>query len=210
MLGIGMIFNVFSQGFALSLGLIVAIGAQNAFVLRQGLRREYVASVVVFCAAIDALLICAGVMGMAALLGENTLLRNALAIIGAIFLAVYGWQAMQRARQHASLRASETKTSNSRGKILIQAAAFTLLNPHVYLDTVLLIGSIGAQHNADMQIWFINGAALASVLWFTSLGFGARFLAPIFAKPKAWQVLDFTIALVMWTIAASLLRMLWT
>lgn len=205
-----MIFTVFSQGFVLSLGLIIAIGAQNAFVLRQGLRREYVTSVVVFCAAMDAILICAGVLGMAALLGENILLRNGLAIIGAIFLAIYGWQAMQRARQHDSLLASKAIVSNSRGKVLIQAAAFTLLNPHVYLDTVLLIGSIGAQHHPDRQIWFIYGAALASVLWFTSLGFGARFLAPIFAKPKAWQVLDFTIALVMWSIAVSLLRMLWT
>jgi L-lysine exporter family protein LysE/ArgO len=203
-----MSLNVLSQGFALSLGLIVAIGAQNAFVLRQGLRREYIGAVVFFCAAIDALLISAGVLGMAALLGENALLRDALALIGALFLSVYGWQALQRARQNESLHAADGEAKKSLTLILAQAAAFTLLNPHVYLDTVLLIGSIGAQHTAELQVWFIAGASLASMLWFVSLGYGARFLAPIFAKPKAWQVLDVVIALVMWAIAISLLNML--
>lgn len=204
-----MFLNVLSQGFALSLGLIVAIGAQNAFVLRQGLRREYVGAVVFFCAAIDALLISAGVLGMAALLGENALLRDALALIGALFLSVYGWQALQRARQHESLRAADAEAQQPLRFILAQAAAFTLLNPHVYLDTVLLIGSIGAQHSAELQVWFIAGASLASLLWFVGLGYGARFLAPVFAKPRAWQILDVVIALVMWAIAISLLNMLW-
>lgn len=197
--------NVLGEGFALSFGLIVAIGAQNAFVLRQGLRREYVGSVVLFCAAIDALLISGGVLGMAKLLGENLMLSNALALLGAVFLTVYGFQAMQRARQQSSLKAASSEGQLSRAVILAQAAAFTLLNPHVYLDTVLLIGSIGAQHSNDNQAWFIVGACLASFIWFAGLGFGARFLAPVFAKPKAWQILDVIIAIVMWSIAASLL-----
>lgn len=147
--------SVFLQGFALGLGLIVAIGAQNAFVLRQGLRREHVGAVVLFCALADALLIAAGVFGMA------------------------------------------------------QAAAFTLLNPHVYLDTVLLVGSIGAQQEAPLQPWFVLGASTASALWFGALGLGARWLAPWFAKPRAWQVLDALIGLTMWLLAALLVRHAW-
>src|SRR5690606_19093155 len=130
-------FPVFVQGLALSFGLIVAIGAQNAFVLRQGLRREHVGSVVLFCATADALLIAAGVMGMAQALGESPNLARALALAGAVFLAVYGWQALRRARQTHRLDAAETGSSLTLGAAVAQAAAFTLLNPHVYLDTVL-------------------------------------------------------------------------
>ena len=136
---------VFVQGLVLSLGLIVAIGAQNAFVLRQGLRREHVGSIVLFCALADALLITAGVMGMARALGESPGLARALALAGAVFLTLYGWRALQRARNASRLTASEDGAGLTRGAALAQAAAFTLLNPHVYLDTVLLVGSIGAQ-----------------------------------------------------------------
>ena len=138
-------FPVFLQGLALSLGLIVAIGAQNAFVLRQGLRREHVVSVVLFCALADAILITAGVMGMARALGQSPGFARALALAGAVFLAAYGWQALQRARQPQQMTATRSGNGLSRGAALAQAAAFTLLNPHVYLDTVLLLGSIGAQ-----------------------------------------------------------------
>ncbi|MDP3084349.1 MAG: LysE family transporter, partial [Rubrivivax sp.] len=133
-------FPVFVQGLALSFGLIVAIGAQNAFVLRQGLRREHVASVVIFCAIADALLIAAGVLGMASALGERPGLARALALAGAAFLAVYGWLALRRARHPHRLQAEAGSASLGRGAALAQAAAFTLLNPHVYLDTVLLVG----------------------------------------------------------------------
>lgn len=196
----------FVQGLALSLGLIVAIGAQNAFVLRQGLRREHIGSVVLFCAVADAVLIAAGVMGMAQALGERPALARALALGGAAFLAYYGWQALQRARQAHHLQAAQDSGRISRTAALAQAAGFTLLNPHVYLDTVLLVGSIGAQQAADLRLWFVAGASTASVLWFTSLGFGARWLAPWFAKPKAWQVLDGGIALTMWILSAALVR----
>ena len=197
---------VFIQGLVLSLGLIVAIGAQNAFVLRQGLRREHVGSIVLFCALADAMLITAGVMGMARALGESPGLARALALAGAVFLTLYGWRALQRARHASRLTASEDGAGLTRGAALAQAAAFTLLNPHVYLDTVLLVGSIGAQQPAGMQPWFIAGASAASLGWFTSLGFGARWLAPWFARPRAWQVLDALIGLTMWVLAALLLR----
>jgi L-lysine exporter family protein LysE/ArgO len=197
---------VFVQGLALSFGLIVAIGAQNAFVLRQGFRREHVGSVVVFCALADAVLIAAGVFGMAQALGEHPGFARALALAGAVFLATYGWQALRRARQSHQLRASDDGAGLPLAGVLAQAAAFTLLNPHVYLDTVLLVGSIGAQQPAGLRPWFVAGASFASLFWFTMLGFGARWLAPWFARPRAWQVLDALIGLTMWVLALLLVR----
>ncbi|MDE2416415.1 MAG: LysE family transporter [Burkholderiales bacterium] len=199
-------FPVFVQALALSFGLIVAIGAQNAFVLRQGLRREHVGSVVLFCALADALLITAGVMGMAQALGDRPDLARALALAGAAFLGFYGLQALRRARHAHRLQAADGGAGLSRTAAMAQAAAFTLLNPHVYLDTVLLVGSIGAQQPAALRGWFVAGASTASLLWFGLLGFGARWLAPWFARPRAWQVLDGLIGLTMWVLAALLVR----
>jgi len=196
--------SVFLQGLALSLGLIVAIGAQNAFVLRQGLRREHVASVVFFCAISDALLIAAGVLGMGQALGERPMVAQALALAGAVFLAVYGWKALRRALQQNGLLANEDGDGLTWAAAMAQAAAFTLLNPHVYLDTVLLVGSIGAQQPAALQPWFVAGASSASLFWFCTLGFGARWLAPLFAQPRAWQVLDILIGLTMWVLSGML------
>lgn len=201
-------FPVFVQGLVLSLGLIVAIGAQNAFVLRQGLRREHVGSVVLFCAVADAVLMAAGVWGMAQALKETPGLARALALAGALFLAVYGLQALRRARRSQQLNVSGAGAGAglSRGAALAQAAAFTLLNPHVYLDTVLLVGSIGAQQPVALRAWFIAGASSASLFWFTLLGFGARWLVPWFAQPKAWRVLDGLIGVTLFVLAALLLR----
>ena len=196
----------FAHGLVLSAGLIVAIGAQNAFVLRQGLRREHVATVVLFCAAADALLIGAGVYGMARLLGERPWLARLLALAGAGFLALYGWRALRRACHATGLHAAAGGAGAGRAAVLAQAAAFTLLNPHVYLDTVLLVGSIGAQQPAAWRGWFVAGASAASLLWFGLLGFGARWLAPWFARPRAWQMLDGLIGLTMLVLAAALLR----
>ena len=196
--------SVFLQGLALSLGLIVAIGAQNAFVLRQGLRREHVASVVFFCAISDALLMAAGVLGMGQALGERPMVAQALALAGAVFLAVYGWKALRRALQQNGLLANEEGDGLSWAAAMAQAAAFTMLNPHVYLDTVLLVGSIGAQQPEGLQPWFVAGASSASLLWFCALGFGARWLAPLFAQPRAWQVLDILIGLTMWVLSGML------
>jgi L-lysine exporter family protein LysE/ArgO len=204
-----LILPVFLQGLAISFGLIVAIGAQNAFVLRQGLRREHVGSVVFFCAAVDAALITAGVFGMAEALSDRPEWARALALLGAVFLAWYGFKALQRMRHPTQLQASEGGENLSRLNAMAQAAALTLLNPHVYLDTVVLVGSLGAQQPEPLQIWFVVGASLASATWFSLLGFGARWLAPWFAHPKAWQVLDGIIGLTMWLLAAMMLRHAW-
>jgi L-lysine exporter family protein LysE/ArgO len=205
----GPIAPAFLQGLFLGLGLIVAIGAQNAFVLRQGLRREHVGAVVLFCALADAALITAGVFGMARALGERPQLARALALAGAAFLAGYGWQAFQRMRRAGSLQAAPGGEALSRRAALAQAAAFTLLNPHVYLDTVLLVGGLGAQQPAPLQAWFAAGASTASLAWFSLLGVGARWLAPWFARRTAWRVLDGLIGVTMVTLALLMVRHAW-
>jgi len=201
---------VFSQGLALGLGLIVAIGAQNAFVLRQGWRKEHVGAVILFCCITDAAFIAAGVLGMAKILGERPVFALILALAGCFFLLWYGWKALLRMRQVNQLHAEQDDRTLGRAAVLANAAAFTLLNPHVYLDTVLLVGSVGAQHTRSLQIWFVLGASTASILWFSLLGLGARRLAPWFAKPKAWQILDGLIGVTMWSLAALLVRHLWS
>ncbi len=192
----------FAQGFALSLTLIVAIGAQNAFVLRQGLRREHVGAVVAWCAASDALLMAAGVAGLAQLLQRLPALAGWLTAGGVVFLVAYGLRALARAFRPQALAAGNG-AGLSRAQALAQAAAFTLLNPHVYLDTVVLVGSVGARQG-DARWWFVLGAAGASLMWFAGLGYGARRLAPVFARPAAWRVLDALVGLTMLVLAAAL------
>jgi L-lysine exporter family protein LysE/ArgO len=201
-----MLGTAFSTGFALSATLIVAIGAQNAFVLRQGLRREHVVSVVAFCAVADLVLIGAGVAGLAGALGGHRGLAAVLTIAGSAFLVWYGAQAVRRALRPNSLLAAAGNETLSRRAALAQAAGFTLLNPHVYLDTVLLMGTIGSRQAPEMRVWFVGGAACASGIWFTALGFGARLLAPFFARARAWQILDSLIGATMLVIAAVLVR----
>ncbi|WP_432727614.1 LysE/ArgO family amino acid transporter [Variovorax sp. W6] len=199
--------TAFANGLFMSLVLIVAIGAQNAYVLRQGLRREHVGAVVLFCAASDAVLIGAGVAGMAQVLQGRPMLATVLAGLGAAFLCAYGLRALWRSRQPAALQATAQGASSlSRATVVAQAAGFTLLNPHVYLDTVLLVGSAGAQYAGLLKVWFVAGAAMASALWFTSLGYGARLLAPVFARPRAWQMLDALVGGTMLVLAAMLAR----
>lgn len=200
------ITTAFANGLFMSLVLIVAIGAQNAYVLRQGLRREHVSAVVLFCAASDAILITAGVAGMAQALQGRPAVATALAGLGALFLGAYGLRALWRSRQAGALQTTAQGASLSRAAVLAQAAGFTLLNPHVYLDTVLLVGSTGAQYGGVLKVWFVAGAALASALWFSALGFGARWLAPVFARPRAWQMLDALIGGTMLVLAALLAR----
>jgi L-lysine exporter family protein LysE/ArgO len=201
-----MLGSAFTTGFALSATLIIAIGAQNAFVLRQGIRKEHVAPIVVFCALADLLLIAAGVAGLASVLGNSQTFVALLTIAGSVFLFWYGVRALRRAFQTQSLHAAGGSEPVSLGHAMAQAAGFTLLNPHVYLDTVLLMGSIGTRQPPDMRIWFIGGAACASGVWFTTLGFGARLLAPVFARPRAWQVLDTLVGLTMLALAVVLIR----
>jgi L-lysine exporter family protein LysE/ArgO len=197
--------SAFTTGFAVSATLIIAIGAQNAFVLRQGLRREHVLIIVAFCALADLLLIGAGVAGIARVLGQAPRLTLALTAAGTLFLAWYGIRALSRARTASAMDVAEGTRRISVRNAVAQAAGFTFLNPHVYLDTVLLIGSIGARQPSDLRFWFVGGAAAASGAWFSTLGFGARLLRPVFRTPRAWQVLDTIIGLTMLGLAVSLL-----
>ena len=198
--------SAFTTGFAVCATLIVAIGAQNAFVLRQGLRREHVVLVVAFCALADLLLIGAGVAGVSTVLGQAPRLTLALTAAGTVFLGWYGIRALSRARTASAMDvAAEGTRRISVRNAVAQVAGFTFLNPHVYLDTVLLIGSIGARQPTDARLWFVGGAAAASGAWFSTLGFGARLLRPVFRTARAWQVLDTIIGVTMLSLAVSLL-----
>lgn len=190
-------------GFILGFSLILAIGAQNAFVLRQGLRREHVFAVCLAAALSDAILIAVGVSSFEAVLQFLPWVAPAFLYGGAAFLVWYGWQNFRAAmRGGAAMQASDI-TANSLKKTLLTCLALTWLNPHVYLDTVVLIGSISTKY--DNQIAFAIGAVSSSFVFFFMLGYGARLLGPLFAKPQAWRVLDLLVALTMWAIAVSLL-----
>src|ERR687885_2723134 len=192
-----------ASGLALGLGLIVAIGAQNAFVLRQGLRLEHVAAVVAVCAASDLVLIAAGVLGAGAVLTRMPWLVPVVALVGAAFLLGYAVLAGRRALRPGALRTDSAGARAGLAATVGTCLALTWLNPHVYLDTVVLLGSTASTYGA--QRWaFGVGAGLGSILWFAGLGFGARLLRPVFARPAAWRVLDGTIAVVMAALAASL------
>lgn len=191
-------------GLGTGLSLIVAIGAQNAFVLRQGIRREHVGAVALLCALADALLIGAGVLGIGSLVERAPGVLDVVRWGGVAFLLCYAALALRRAVHPDALRAGESGTGASLRAALTTAAALTFLNPHVYLDTVLLLGSIANQHGDDGRWVFAAGATLGSFAWFFGLGYGARRLAPLFAKPMAWRVLDGLIAVVMILIALSL------
>ncbi|MGX0975857.1 L-lysine exporter family protein LysE/ArgO [Roseovarius sp. MBR-51] len=190
-------------GFALGLSLILAIGAQNAFVLRQGLRRAHVLAVVLVCALSDAVLVAAGVTGFGVLAEAVPGLERIMRYGGAAFLLVYGARSFWAAwRGGAALEAGEGAGSLRRA--VLTCLALTWLNPHVYLDTVVLLGSISAQY-AD-RFAFGLGAVTASFVFFFALGYGARLLAPLFQRPDSWRVLDAGVGCVMWAIAIGLLR----
>lgn len=196
----------FATGLSLSLSLIVAIGAQNTFVLRQGLRREHVGVVVVACALLDMVLMGLGVSGLAAVLGDAPRLRDALGLLGALALAIYGLMALKRAMAPHALLAAADGTATSAARVLAQVLSISLLNPHVYLDTVVLVGAVGAKQAADLQNVFLLGACLGSAAWFAALGYGARLLTPWFARPAAWRILDGLVAAMMGAIAYGLAR----
>ena len=194
-----------AAGLALGASLIVAIGAQNAFLLRQGLRREHVLPVVVVCAASDVVLYAAGAAGFGALAREAPWLITWVRWVGAVFLVGYGVLALRRALTvgATALRAAEPDGVRTAGRTVAIAAALTWLNPHVYLDTVFLAGSVAATHG-DGRWAFVLGASVASVVWFTGLGYGARMLGRLLASPRAWRILDGVIAAVMVAIGVSL------
>lgn len=194
----------FLPGFLLGLSLIVAIGAQNAYVLRQGLHNEHVLAVCTTCALSDAVLILAGVTGFTHASGQLPWLASAMRYAGAAFLAVYGARSFRAAlRSDVGLDPADA-VPNGLVPTLATCLALTWLNPHVYLDTVVLIGSISTQFE-DGKPAFALGAMAASCVFFFSLGYGARLLRPFFARPGAWRAMEFAIALVMWAIALRLL-----
>lgn len=190
-------------GFLLGLSLILPIGAQNAFVLRIGLRGTHVLAVCLTCALSDAVLILAGVSGFAQLSARVPWAETVLRYGGAAFLVFYGARSFMAAFGSAALKPSEA-APESLGRVVLTCLALTWLNPHVYLDTVVLIGSISTQFD-DGKEWFAAGAMTASFVFFFSLGFGARLLKPLFARPVTWRLLDLGIGLVMWATAARLL-----
>lgn len=194
--------TAFLFGFATSLSLIVAIGAQNAFVLRQGIRNEHVLPVVILCAVSDLVLIVAGVAGVGALVTAHPQLTAIARYGGAAFLLMYGLLAARRAIRPATMTPGEAGPARL-SAVLLTCLALTFLNPHVYLDTVVLLGTLASQQGEGR--WrFGAGAALASLVWFVGLGFGARRLAGLFAKPATWRILDGLIALTMIALAVSL------
>lgn len=200
-------FAPFSVGFATGLSLILAIGAQNAFVLRQGLLRRHVMPLVLFCAASDAVLIAAGVAGFGALAARWPAFPTVMAAAGAAFLLVYGALRL-RAAWRGDGALDPGGQSPTLAATLATAAAFTWLNPHVYLDTVGLIGAISTQFHGTDRLAFGAGAVVASFVFFTALGFGARWLAPLLRTRAAWRGLDAGIGVVMWVLAAKLLARL--
>lgn len=198
-------FQTFLEGFLLGGGLIIAIGAQNAYVLRQGLLRNHVFWISLFCALSDALLIVLGVAGFGAIVSSSPVMLKAVAIFGALFLFWYGWSAFRRALHPAAMLAAAEERPTIR-RALLTIAAFTFLNPHVYLDTVVLVGGYSAQFPGDGRFIFGLGAATASFVWFFTLGYGARLLEPLFRQPLAWRILDTLIGCVMWLLAFKLVQ----
>ena len=191
-------------GFGLGLSLILAIGAQNAFVLRQGIRRSHVFAVCLTCALSDALLIAAGVAGFGTLAQAAPWIEPVMRWGGALFLIAYGARALLSAWRGGAVLTVEGGAVEALGPVLATCLALTWLNPHVYLDTVVLLGSVAAQY--EDRLSFALGAMTASFVFFFTLGYGARRLAPLFARPQAWRVLDLGVGLLMWTIAAALIR----
>ena len=190
-------------GLLTGLTLIVAIGAQNAYVLRQGLAREHVGVVVAVCAVSDLVLIVAGVAGIGTIVEQAPWALTLVRWLGVTFLGWYAVSSLRRARRPESLHAAGARTTSRRGAIG-RAVALTWLNPHVYLDTVLLLGSVANHEGASGRWWFALGACTASLLWFGGLGYGARLASGVLARPRAWQVLDVTIGVVMLVIAVRL------
>jgi L-lysine exporter family protein LysE/ArgO len=197
------VYDALLAGLLTGLSLIVAIGAQNAFVLRQGLAREHVGPVVAVCALSDLVLIAAGVAGIGTIVQHAPVALTIVRWLGVAFLTAYGLRSLWHARHVESLHADSDEEPRLSGA-LGRAVALTWLNPHVYLDTVLLLGSIAAHHGPSGKWWFAVGAGIASVVWFTGLGYGARLASPVLSRPRAWQVLDVLIAVTMLAIALQL------
>jgi len=200
-----MMVEILLKGFIVTISLIVAIGAQNAYILKLGLLKQHVGKAVLFCIVSDLILISLGVFGLGFFIKDNQFLINAIGIFGIAFLCFYSFLSFKSALKNESLKIDDEVKINPLKQVLSLLFVFTYLNPHTYLDTVLLIGGIGANVEDDMKMFFLFGALLGSSLWFSSLGFGARFLIPLFKKPITWKILDISIGIFMLYIAYTLL-----
>jgi L-lysine exporter family protein LysE/ArgO len=196
--------DVALAGFLTGLSLIVAIGAQNAYVLRLGLARNHVGVAVAICAGADALLIAIGVGGLGAIVQAHGDVLTAIALVGGAYLLWFAFRSF-RSALHPEVLLPSQQEPQAVAAVAVAVLGLTFLNPHVYLDTILLVGTIGASFGAD-RWWFALGAAIASVVWFSGLGFGAQLLSPLMARPVTWRVLDAAIGVVMLTIAIVLVR----
>ena len=196
---------VFINSLALSAELIIAIGAQNAYLLNRALRNQHQYVVALFCSITDASFICLGVFGMGSLVQTEPDLLLWITCGGAFFLFVYGALAFKAAASSHAMKMESSQSEYSLLKALTVAASVSWLNPHAYLDTVVLLGGISSQYEGHNKLWFGLGAVSASFIWFFSLAWGARWLMPVFKNPTAWRVLDGLIGIIMWAIAASLI-----
>mgnify|MGYP006127072719 FL=1 len=196
--------DTFIYGFSLGFSLILAIGSQNAFVLKQGLKGEYLLLVCLICAVSDAVLILVGVSGFHGLVSNYPGVVSIARYGGVIFLLVYGFRSFFNAWRSSTTLSPSNIVNDNWVKSALTCLAFTWLNPHVYLDTVVLLGSISAQFSNEL-VYFSSGAITASFTFFFALGYGAQFLRPIFAKARSWQILEIVIGCIMWAIAGKLL-----
>ena len=187
------------SGFLLGLSLIFAIGSQNAFVLKQGLKREHIFLICLFCAVSDALLISAGVSGVGAITTRYPQVVHVAKLAGVIFLFIYGLLSLYASINASHALSADGQVVTSLSKALLLCFGFTWLNPHVYLDTLVLVGMVST--GASSKLLFASGAVSASFLFFFTLGYGARLLTPLFAKPKAWNILDALVGILMWYLA---------
>lgn len=195
----------FLHGFAVCFGLIVSIGAQNAFLLKQGILKQHVFPIAFICFFCDVLLMSIGVLGLGSLIAQAPLFSLLLSLIGALFLFTYGCRSFIAAYRGSSQLLATNKTENSLKKAILVTLAITLLNPHVYLDTVMIIGTIGSTLTLTQKVYFLIGALLCSFLWFFGLGYGAGLLARYFEKRRTWQILDSVTGIIMYLITLSLL-----
>ena len=199
--------NEILKGIVTSGTLIIAIGAQNAFVLKQGLLKNNIFWVALVCFLCDVLLMCTGVLGVGTVIKNNTFANVGLAIIGGLFLLLYGFKSFRSAFSSShTIDISTNPKVIPIPKTILLTLAITLLNPHVYLDTVVVIGGIAGTLTFDQKVNFLIGALIASFVWFFGLGYGARWLIPIFKKPKAWKILDFGIGCLMFWLSYQLIQ----
>jgi len=204
------VWGAFYAGFILSIGLIVAIGPQNAYVIRKGLKKRHVFLSTTICFLSDALLITLGATGVGALLQAGGVLSLVISVIGVVFLFWYGAKSFKDALHPKTMTRAEIEQAGAgtRGKdwpiVVLTLLAFTFLNPHVYIDTLLIIGGVAANYENPFRHYFAGGAILASAVWFYGIGYGAGFFSRTFENPKAWRILDLLVGIIMWAAAGYL------